>query len=388
MGKNPKVTVITAAYNANQYLKDALDSLLNQTYQNFEVVIIDDGSTDNTKEIVYEYVNKHPNLFRYYYQSNRGCVSARNSAIKKARGEYIAVLDADDIYLSSKLTKQVNFLDTHPEVALISSDIEFIDADGRSLGKSNRSGDAFSVAWHLLFHNFLGGHSQVLFRRDLIVKLGCYSKIYRYSSDYALWSLLTENHNIVILPDVLTRYRMHSDKISVKFRGEQSKFSHSITTGNIKKLLGSEIQPAIVAEIRSFWLSQFVFCKNVHDLNSLLHQIYLAFLKRRTNLETASFRKSRQLKALISKQFFYWYKFSKNLKFRNKLHILFYAFLWHKGGTMNSVLKMRSQNLADMLFNKLRSNVYIFFWLKKIKSNITIMMDRNRKVKSANGPGI
>jgi glycosyltransferase involved in cell wall biosynthesis len=120
--KEPKVSVIMAAYNAEKYIRDAIDSILAQTFGNFEFLIVNDGSTDSTKDILEQY---HDPRMRVIHQSNQGCVSARHLAISHAKGEYLAIMDADDIALPDRLKKTVAFLDEHPKIVLVGS--AFID---------------------------------------------------------------------------------------------------------------------------------------------------------------------------------------------------------------------------------------------------------------------
>jgi glycosyltransferase involved in cell wall biosynthesis len=116
--KEPKVSVIMAAYNAERYIREAIHSILSQTFGNFEFLIVNDGSTDATKEILEQYDDPR---IRVMHQSNQGCASARDRAIAQASGEYIAIMDADDISLPNRLEKTVAYLDEHPEVVLVGS---------------------------------------------------------------------------------------------------------------------------------------------------------------------------------------------------------------------------------------------------------------------------
>lgn len=116
--KLPKVSVVMAAYNAQRYIREAIESILSQTFGNFEFLIVNDGSTDSTGEILQQY--NDPRI-RVIHQSNQGCISARQLAISKAIGKYIAIMDADDISLPRRLEKTIAYLDEHPEVILVGS---------------------------------------------------------------------------------------------------------------------------------------------------------------------------------------------------------------------------------------------------------------------------
>ena len=128
---NPKVSIIIPTYNTAQFLSEAIDSVLNQTYTDFELIVVDDGSTDNTVEILKRYQQNSYIHCRFETHADRG--TAKNVGLEMARGRYIAFLDADDVWLPDKLEKQVAFLDEHPQIALVHGFIEMMDLSGRFL---------------------------------------------------------------------------------------------------------------------------------------------------------------------------------------------------------------------------------------------------------------
>jgi len=121
-----KVSVIIPAYNA-EYIREAIDSVLNQTFKDFEIIVIDDGSTDNTPNILKSYGNK----IRWKSQENKGSASATNEGIKMAKSEYIAYIDADDVCLPERLEIQIKYLDEHPDVGLVYTDFYQIDENNK-----------------------------------------------------------------------------------------------------------------------------------------------------------------------------------------------------------------------------------------------------------------
>ena len=128
------VTIVLPAYNASEYLAQTLNSVLSQTYQDFELLVIDDGSTDNTRDIVGEFCQRDSRI-RLISQENQGVSVARNSGIKMARGEYSAFLDSDDLWVPDKLAKHVEHLTANPKLGLSFARVEFITFDGKSTGK-------------------------------------------------------------------------------------------------------------------------------------------------------------------------------------------------------------------------------------------------------------
>jgi glycosyltransferase involved in cell wall biosynthesis len=130
----PRVSIIVPAYNAAAYLPYAIDSVLAQTYQDWEIVIVDDGSTDNTRAVVDAYRSRLRDRLQYIFQPNRGVSAARNHGIRAARGEFIALLDADDVWLPQRLELGVNALDADPAVGLVHSRVARIDTKGSVTG--------------------------------------------------------------------------------------------------------------------------------------------------------------------------------------------------------------------------------------------------------------
>jgi glycosyltransferase involved in cell wall biosynthesis len=133
MNSLPKISVIICTYNHAQYIKKAIDSVLNQAYQDFEIIVVDDGSTDNTKNIV----NHFGNSIKYIYQDNRGLASARNTGIHASKGEFVTFLDADDYYLKENLKIKILFLENNPQVSWVYSDWQYFDEKGNYLEKGS-----------------------------------------------------------------------------------------------------------------------------------------------------------------------------------------------------------------------------------------------------------
>ncbi|MFM6210111.1 glycosyltransferase family 2 protein, partial [Planktothrix sp.] len=135
LSSSPQVSVIIPVYNGEHYISQAIDSVLSQTDSNYEMIIVDDGSTDNTYQIIQHYIEKcqEPDLIRYIFQSNQGVAAARNQGIQIAKGEFIALLDQDDVFLPEKLAHQVAYFQTHPDVAIVNSGWRLIDPNNNPI---------------------------------------------------------------------------------------------------------------------------------------------------------------------------------------------------------------------------------------------------------------
>jgi len=192
-------------YNAERYLREAIDSILGQTFTDFEFIIIDDGSTDGSPEIISQYKDKRIKLVRK--ARNEGLVSALNLGIELASGKYIARMDADDIALPQRLEKQVAFLDSHPDVAVVGTRAWRFDPAGRIIESM------ISVTKWEDVHRYLRSsanrliHGSVTMRTDVVRRLGGYRQQFRHAEDIDLWLRILDHAKICNLPDKLMFYR-------------------------------------------------------------------------------------------------------------------------------------------------------------------------------------
>lgn len=212
-----KVSVVMATYNAKGYLREAIESVLNQTFKDFEFVIIDDGSTDETIDIIKSY--KDPRI-RLYKKNHRGLIASLNEGIKLARGEYIARMDADDISEPERFERQVGFLGDHPECAVVGTTIEVIDLEGSSLGVEPEPLSHPDIMRGLIVRNVLA-HGSVMMRKTTIGELGGYDSSAKYVEDYDLWMRVIRKHRMANLPQVLYKWRLNPEGVSLTKTDEQ-----------------------------------------------------------------------------------------------------------------------------------------------------------------------
>jgi len=220
------VSVILPVYNADLYLKEAIDSILNQTYQNFELIIINDKSTDNSKHIISNYTDKRIN----YYENlkNEGLVYTLNRCLKIAKGIFITRMDADDISLPLRFKKQVDFLKLYQEIDLIGSNYYTIDKNGKVLNRVKYPLNYEDIKFGLLFNSVLC-HPSIMFRRKLIdLNYFIYENEYFPAEDYHLWTSLIQNIKIGNINDYLILYRIHDSQISNQKIYEQNKIATNI----------------------------------------------------------------------------------------------------------------------------------------------------------------
>lgn len=342
---DPKISVLMSVYNGSQYLRQSVDSILNQSFTDFEFIIIDDYSTDNTWEILTEYVEQDRRIKLLKNQENLGLTKSLNLGLKLARGEYIARQDADDISLPKRFEKQIAWLDKDSEVILVSCDLELIDSKGNSSGKFQRACAPELVGWYLLFYNHLAGHSQVTFRRETVINLGGYCETRRYSQDYELWCRLVKVGKIVILPEVLAQQRRHDESISNKKTSEQKTYSLNQVRDNLKQLIEEEISIEQAEELRGFWLGRwwghfFPNGSKAEVLDNRLKKISQAFIQQNSGVNSSS-EMSLQLNTIIENQFIFWLQASLNRQesWFSRLAISNYVLRWQPFAVIASWLK-------------------------------------------------
>lgn len=334
-----KISVVMPVYNGANYIREAVESILNQTFTDFEFIVIDDCSTDRSWEILTKYANQDQRVKLFKNEENLGVTKSLNKGLKLAQGDYIARQDADDVSLPERFEKQVALLELDSEVVLASCNIEFVDAEGHSLATFRRECDRELIAWYLIFYNYLWGHSQVMFRRKSAMDLGGYCESHHYNEDYELWCRLIKVGSMVILPEVLLQRRKHSRSISSEKASEQKNYSLSQSRHNIKQLIGEELSLEEVEDFRVFGMiteNWEYFTKNLkfsgekaEKLHSRLKKLYRAFLQETAPKGTPDPKLSCQLRILIGEQFLFWSQLlSKRHNLGLKLRISLYAFFW------------------------------------------------------------
>ena len=343
----PQISVLMSVFNGSTYLRESIESILNQTYTDFEFIIINDCSTDNTEKIIEEYSHIDKRIVPLKNQENIGLTKSLNKGLIKARGKYIARQDDDDIALPERLEKESIFLENHKEYILVSCEIEQINTQGKSISISNRSCNSTLIAWHLLFHNHVAGHSQVMFRRKPVINTGGYCDTYRYSQDYRLWCQLIQVGKIAILPEVLQQCRSHESSISSRQRFAQEKYVLYQIQYNLKTLLGKSISLKEAQDIRIFWNglywinhenhSPFYFYKNqlnIEHINSLFKEAQKTFLHKLIQEDDCDITISLQTRISIGKIMLKWIKFPLNkrcglmLKYRISIYACDWCPLW------------------------------------------------------------
>jgi len=216
MNSNPLVSVIIPVYNGEKYIAEAVESVLGQTFEDYELIVVDDGSTDNTKYVLLSYGNR----LKYIYKPNGGCASARNAGIKEGKGKYFAFLDADDTWLPNKLEAQMNKFEVNPEIGLVFCDHCVFNENGivyDSVAKrrSIYEGMVFERLWQ---NNFVG-ISGVVVKRECLNKVGLFdeSRDIDAVEDFNLLLRIARYYKFGFVNEVLFKYRLHGANMSLDF---------------------------------------------------------------------------------------------------------------------------------------------------------------------------
>lgn len=217
--RKPTVSVVIATYNYGRFLKEAIDSVLAQTYKDYEIIVVDDGSTDNTREVVEPYL-RLPNFSYRHLGKNRGQPRAKNRGIRESRGEFIAFLDADDVWLPGKLEKQIPLFERSREVGVVYCD-HICFCDDQNLPQVGHP--PYARGWvtrNLMFHNIVPFSSSVV-RKECFEQDGMFDESIPLAIDYDLWLRFSLNWAFDYLPEKLLRARLGHSRLSC--RGEERK---------------------------------------------------------------------------------------------------------------------------------------------------------------------
>jgi len=208
----PLVSVVMAVYNGGRYLREAINSILSQTFQDFEFIIVDDGSTDATPAILDSYTDSR--LIRLRNQRNIGLTRSLNRGLAVVRGKYIARMDADDVSLPDRLECQAAFLEARPGVGFVAAGFTIMDQTGEDKMTSQPHTDQQRLREALINENQFC-HGVVMLRRSCVESVCGYREEFRYAQDYDLWLRILEHYEVACLDKILYRYRVSSDNISV-----------------------------------------------------------------------------------------------------------------------------------------------------------------------------
>jgi len=252
MAKQPLVTIIMSSYNHSHYVKEAIESAVHQSYQNIEFLVIDDGSTDNSVEVIEKLQQQYS--FHFESRTNHGLVKTLNYALKHlARGKYICVLDSDDYWALDKIAQQVSLIEKHPDVGLCYSPIYYIDAQSNITSDYNhpnntKSGHIFEEYFRGDLHIPDGG---VMIPKAIFEAIGYYDEDVELE-DYQLWFKILEKYPAIYLDKYLCYYRVHDTNVSNDER-KMLAWEEQV----IEKWKGHPVYERSISKIMTRWFSKY-----------------------------------------------------------------------------------------------------------------------------------
>jgi glycosyltransferase involved in cell wall biosynthesis len=234
---SPLISVIIPAYNAENTIAIAIESILQQSFQDFECILIDDGSTDATRSIINSFAIKDQRIVSVFNEENMGVSNSLNKGLNISRGKFIARLDADDISLPDRLEKQIAYFSTHTNVDLLGGRYIAIDEYGQELFISPPFFESdFLIRWRMLFCNsFIT--STVMIRKSVVQKIGGFNTNKLYSQDYDMWIQVIQTGKVANLPDVLIKLRRWPKMISFQHKEEQFEIAQMISWQHFQSVI-------------------------------------------------------------------------------------------------------------------------------------------------------
>lgn len=237
------VSVIMPAYNCEKFVALAINSILNQTYQNFELLIADDASTDRTREIID--ACKDGRIKRFHNSFNQGYLRASNKLFKECKGDFITFQDADDYSDKDRLQKLSAALNSNPQIAVVGSNISKVDVNGKKFWDSDFPTDHDTILRNYLEHKVVFTGSALMLRRSVIDSIGIYNEYFnRLGSEDVYWySLILEKFKVANLKDVLYFYRANPNSVASTFKNPKTKVLHNLCVRLFKERLKGHVDP-------------------------------------------------------------------------------------------------------------------------------------------------
>jgi len=275
----PLISVLMPAYNAEKYIGEAIKSVLNQTFTDFELIVINDGSTDKTEEIILSF--KDERICYIKNETNLKLIATLNKGIDLALGKYIARIDADDLCLPNRFEKQIDFLENHPDYVLCGSWAHLVDSQGEKTGRVKYVNIHNLLKISLLFTVPLI-HPSVMAKTD-ILKQFKYSASALHTEDFDLWlRIVNAGYKIANIPEYLIKYRWHDTNISVENEAFQTEKKFELLKPYIESFIGREIlKEEFDLHQLSFRLYHLGKKKEVSNIDLLNEKKWLEFLSRR-----------------------------------------------------------------------------------------------------------
>jgi len=311
----PKISINLCCYNSEKFLYETLNSIIKQTYQNWELIIINDGSSDSTESIINDYI-KRGFPITYYFQKNKGVGFSRNIALKVSKGEYVAFIDHDDIWMPDYLNKQILFLENNPEIDFIYTNFFMLNQQTGRMQLAHKKSQPSGYVFERFLHRYPIGILTVVIRKKVIDKLDSFFDVkLKLAEEYDVFMRILHDCKASYLDEPLAIYRIHSNMLSLKYL-ENFPEEIEYVSEKLKKLDENDPLKYAIAFERQ--------------------KVYLEYLKAKTKMARGDLKNART--HLIQWKF-YDHKFFilYCLSYLPSFIWLFLRFFWQKGTFRNLV---------------------------------------------------
>lgn len=275
----PKISVLMPVYNAEKYLREAIDSILNQTFKDFEFLIINDASTDNSKKIIFSYSDRRIS----YLENNKnlGLPRTLNKGLRLAKADYVARMDADDVSLPDRLEKQLLIVERGDNVGLVASWITLIDENNNEIGdwRADRENNSPEEIFYTLFFGNCLAHSSVFYKKDIVLKIGGYNESFERAQDYELWTRLAKSTKIVKIRKIETKYRVYAENTKPRIVNLQWLNEEKVFLKNVEVLLSEKINSDLLLSVKYNSSAARVKKNNLFDVLDAFNKINRQLIK-------------------------------------------------------------------------------------------------------------
>ena len=266
----PTISVIMSVFNEEtreKYLREAINSILNQTFTDFEFLIINDGSTDRTAEILQSY--DEPRIKIINNEKNMGLTKSLNNGLGMARGEYIARMDADDISMPERLNVQYNYMEDDINLAICASSYEQINEKGNTMKIIKGYLGCEHLYYFLTFANLVA-HPSIMFKKSVALQVNGYDDKLIRAQDYDLWYRISRVGKVIQIDEVLFKLRLHQESLSSKYRNTQKNIARSVALRNINQICNGRINTKLIEMLRENDVNAHTLINNLIILNKYL----------------------------------------------------------------------------------------------------------------------
>jgi glycosyltransferase involved in cell wall biosynthesis len=279
----PLISIILPTFNMGKYLNRSIESILLQTFDDFELIVLNDGSTDETADLLASYAQKDPRIIVVHNLENLGLIPTLNKGLDIARGTFIARQDADNYSFPTRLADQVGYLKQHPHIGLVSARVFIVNHHGQTISDSIFPSVFLPPAlipWELLFYTYFA-HDTIMARRDLLLQAGGYRLDRVHAEDYDLWCRLSRITQLAILPNVQACLFVNPEGVSQQYAEVQQQTVLHISRDAMSELLGQPISLTDATLMFKLARMQFVpTADDMHRTEVFFGQLHTAYLKK------------------------------------------------------------------------------------------------------------